>query len=231
MYRRIDSLDAAAKMPPVARNTIDPDAVQAIGQWISGMPPVGGLPKPWIAEDVGTVGQPGDSMVVKETFAVTGGGSDIWDNADGFNFVYQPLKGDGQITARVNSISEGDGWEKAGVMIREKATADSRHAFMAMTRDQGAAFQRRVAPAGTSEHTPGPGPGARAPFWVKLQRTGNTLAGYVSPDGQKWDKVGDASIAMGPEALIGLAVTAHNNGALCNATFDNVRIESGTAGH
>jgi hypothetical protein len=35
------------------------------------------------------------------TFTVTGSGLEIWNNADAFRYVCQPLSGDGTITARV----------------------------------------------------------------------------------------------------------------------------------
>jgi uncharacterized repeat protein (TIGR03806 family) len=222
MYRRVNSLDPVAKMPPVARNTIDPSAVDAIGQWISSMPPIGSLPKPWINDDIGAVGRPGDAFFMNNTFTLVGSGNDIWDNADGFQFLFQPLKGDGTIIARVVSISDGDSWEKAGVMIREKPTPDSRHATMMITRDQGAAFQRRATANSSSDHTPGPG--VHAPYWVKLDRHGNVFTGSISDTGQAWTKVADATIEMGKEVMVGLAVTAHNNNAACTATFDHLQL-------
>ena len=39
---------------------------------------------------------------------VSGSGVDIWDTADSFRFVYQPLVSDGQITTRVNSQGATD---------------------------------------------------------------------------------------------------------------------------
>lgn len=225
LFRRIDTLDPVAKMPPVARNTIDPAAVEIMQKWIADMPPAGALPKPWLADDIGGVGQPGDAVFAKNAFAVSGSGNDIWDNADGFQFVSQAMHGDGSIIARVVSVSEGDGWEKCGVMIREKPTPDSRHAFMAITRDEGAAFQRRLNPASISDHTPGPA--LHAPAWVKLERKANVFTGYVSADSREWRKVEQAAIEMGQDTLVGLAVTSHNNGALCTAVFDSVKIETG----
>jgi uncharacterized repeat protein (TIGR03806 family) len=223
LYRRVDTVDTVAKMPPVGRNTIDPAAVEVIQKWIADMPPAGALPKPWLADDIGSVGQPGDTIFARNAFAVSGSGNDVWDNADGFQFVSQPFHGDGSIVARVVSISDGDTWEKCGVMIREKPTPDSRHAFMIITRDQGAAFQRRANPGSISEHTPGPG--THTPGWVKLERKGNLFTGYVSADSREWQKVEQATIDMSPDALVGLAVTSHNNGTLCTAIFDSVKIE------
>ncbi|HEY2585688.1 MAG TPA: PQQ-dependent sugar dehydrogenase [Tepidisphaeraceae bacterium] len=225
LYRRMNTVDPAGKMPPVARNTVDGSAVALLASWIEAMPPAGALPKQWVAEDIGAVGQPGNATFVRNAFAISGSGGDVWDNADAFQFVYQPLHGDGSIVARVASISDGDPWEKCGVMIREKPSADARHAFMAITRDVGAAFQRRLTAGSASDHTPGPG--VHAPAWVKLERKGNTFSGYVSTDRQEWRKVGDATIEMPRDAQIGLAVCAHNNGALCTGAFENVEVKTG----
>lgn len=224
LYRRVNTLDPTGKMPPVARNTIDASAVALLASWIESMPPAGALPARWIAEDVGSVGHPGDATYVNQAFAISGSGSDVWDNADGFQFVYQPLRGDGSIVARVASIGEGDSWQKCGVMIRQKASADAPHAFMAITRDAGAAFQRRATAGSASDHTPGPG--LRSPAWVKLERHGDTFVGFVSGDGREWQKIGEAMIQMSRDALVGLAVCAHNNGAVCTASFDHVDVRS-----
>ena len=65
---------------------------------------------------------------------------------------------------------------------------------------------------------------------MKLVRSGNTFAGFSSPDGNTWTQVGaTVTIAMSANALVGLAVTAHNNTALNTSTFDNVSLTAGTA--
>jgi hypothetical protein len=50
------------------------------------------------------------------------------------------------------------------------------------------------------------------------------LTASRSNDGITWTDVGSATIAMGTDVFVGLAVTSHNNGALCTATFDNVTV-------
>src|SRR5258706_7893766 len=52
-------------------------------------------------------------------YTVTAGGGDIWGSSDSFNYVYEPLNGNGQMTARVVGIQGMNIWAKAGVMIRE----------------------------------------------------------------------------------------------------------------
>ena len=223
LYQRLVSLEVTGKMPPLARNTVDPSALAVFAQWIAGLPaPTDALPGPWLADDIGAVARPGDARMVGGTVTVSGGGADIWDSADAFQFVYQPLHGDGQIIARVGSVQETDAWAKAGVMIRENVAPNARHAFMLLTPTAGSAFQRRTAAGGGSDHTAGPV--AHAPFWVKLERQGSAFTGSVSTDGASWTKVGEATIEMGADVLAGFAVTAHNNGAACTATFDHTAI-------
>jgi regulation of enolase protein 1 (concanavalin A-like superfamily) len=185
------------------------------------------LPAPWLRSDIGSVGQAGDATFASGVFSVRGSGADIWDNADAFQYVYQPLNGNGQIIARVTGVQFTDEWAKAGVMIRETLTPGSRHASMFLSAGNGLAFQRRTTTAGLSDHTTG-GIGT-APYWVRLVRNGNQISAYRSTDGVTWIQVGSTiTINMSTNVFIGLAVTSHNNSISCVATFDNVSVTTGT---
>ena len=184
------------------------------------------LPLPWLQRDIGSVGFTGSANFSGGVFTVRGSGADIWDNVDAFHYVYQTLNSDGQIIARVTDIQYTDDWAKAGVMIRESLAPDARHASMFLTANSGLAFQRRVSTGGVSAHDWG---GDRnAPYWVKLVRSGNSFSAYRSSDGVNWTQVGQTiSISMSASVYVGLAVTSHNNDALCTATFDNVSVTTG----
>jgi len=156
------------------------------------------------------------------SFIVQASGLDIWGARDEFHFVYRALSGDGEIIARVTGLSNTNNWAKAGVMIRENLNDDSRHAMMALTVGNGAAFQRRTTAAASSSHTAGPGV---VPHWVRLVRSGSVFTGFVSVDGVSWAQVGSTSITMASEVSIGLAVTSHNDGTLNTAVFDSVSIQ------
>src|SRR5262249_29013309 len=65
--------------------------------------PTGGLPIPWQTADVGAVGVAGSASYANGTFTLKGSGIDIWDTADGFRFLYQPMTGNGEIRARVTA--------------------------------------------------------------------------------------------------------------------------------
>jgi regulation of enolase protein 1 (concanavalin A-like superfamily) len=181
-----------------------------------------GLPAPWLDQDIGSPGIAGSSAFTLGTFTVKASGADIWDTADQFHFVYQPLSGDTTVIARVSSVQNTDPWAKAGVMIRETLAANSRHALMALTSANGLAFQRRTTTGGQSSHTAGGA--ASAPYWVKLVRSGNTFTGYKSTDGSTWALVGSDTIPMAANVYVGLALTSHNNALLCTSMIDSAGV-------
>jgi regulation of enolase protein 1 (concanavalin A-like superfamily) len=111
---------------------------------------------------------------------------------------------------------------KAGVMIRERLTADSPHAFMLVSAGKGTSFQRRLSSGGLSTSTAGTF--TAAPSWVKLQRRANTISAFLSPDGVNWTLVASDTFAMGASVYAGLGVSSHDTTRTATATFDNVRV-------
>ncbi|HEX7695970.1 MAG TPA: protease pro-enzyme activation domain-containing protein, partial [Candidatus Acidoferrum sp.] len=86
------------------------------------------LPAGWSDGDVGSVGVAGSASFSNGTFTVQAAGAQIYGTADAFHYVYQPLLGDGTITARVVSLQGGSGYVTAGVMIRETLNPSSANA-------------------------------------------------------------------------------------------------------
>lgn len=182
------------------------------------------LPTPWQNGDIGPVGVPGSATSGDGIFTINASGVDIWDQSDSFHYLYQPLQGDGQITARIVDQGGTDGWALAGAMIREDLSESSRHAFAGLTPDHGLSFTRRSETGGLSDYSDG-GSGS-TPTWVRLTRTGDLFAASRSTDGTAWTEIGSATIAMGDTTYIGLASTSHNNSTLTTDSFDNVSVSS-----
>lgn len=180
-------------------------------------PPASALPTGWQTTDIGVTSPTGSASGTTASLILEGSGADIWGSADAFRFAYQTLTGDGSIVTRVASLNGVTGWTKAGVMMRESLSPDSRQALMLVSAWQGLAFQRRVSTAGASTSTSGGG--GAAPAWVRLTRTGNTFSAYRSVDGSTWTLVGTDSITMPSTVYVGVAVTSHLNGTLAAATF------------
>lgn len=182
---------------------------------------VAGLPAPWVSTDVGAVGLAGSAIGDGEDFTIQGGGADIWNNADAFQFVHQPLTGDGALIARVVSLGNTNPWAKAGVMVRATTEAGSVHGMMVLTPANGASFQNRSATGGSSGSASVGG--RTAPGWVRIVRSGTAVSGWVSDDGIAWTQVGTTiSVPLGATPRIGLAVTAHDNAVLTTAVFEQV---------
>ena len=178
-------------------------------------------------------GLPGPGSFVEGpvgTYTMTGSGADIWNQADEFHYASMTLTGAGSMVARVQSVTNTNSWAKAGVMIRETLDSGSKHAFTCVTPGQGVSFQRRPQTDSGSNHTTTGG--IAAPHWVKIERgiAGNFTASH-STDGVSWEMQGTPeSIQMGSTVYIGLAVTSHNAGAMCEAVFTDVTTTGNVSG-
>jgi len=176
------------------------------------------------------VGLPGSESYAAGTFTVQGGGTDIWDTADAFHFVYRPLHGDGTIVADLTGLTvpSGAAWSLAAVMIREKLTAGSIHAAMMITSDGKAKFRRRTTEGGTTA-SDGPSAGTTSPpRWLKLSRAGSTFSAAISTDGSTWTPVfTPQTVVMGTDVSIGLLVLRNGSSTSpATATFGGVSVTS-----
>jgi hypothetical protein len=59
----------------------------------------------WTSRDIGRVATAGSFHQYGSSFVVNASGADIWDSSDEFHFAYQTLSGDGEIIARVYSLT------------------------------------------------------------------------------------------------------------------------------
>lgn len=147
---------------------------------------------------------------------------------DQLNFASRAMDGDGSVIAYINTITDTDPWAEAGLMIRADATsAAAAFAGVFVTASNGLTFEWR--PAGATavrRQVVVPATGfAAAPTALKLVRAGNTIWGLYSTDGSTWLPVGSAqTVTMPAGAAAGIAVSAHNNSALCTATFTGVSV-------
>jgi Right handed beta helix region len=179
----------------------------------------------WKSGDIGTVAVTGSAGIddATGTFTISGAGVDIWSTNDAFQFVDQPLHGNGQIVARVVNVQNTSDWAKAGVMIRDTESANSINALLFISPTNGISFQGRAS-TGNNTSTFATASGV-APYWLKLVRNGSTVTAYTSSSGTSWTQVGSPqTIAMSTNAWIGLAVGSKDNILLNTSVFDNVTV-------
>ena len=160
------------------------------------------------SSDVGSVGIAGSSSFRNKTWTVNGAGSDLSKGGeDSFHYVYTKLKGDGALIAKVDSIENTDSGAKAMVVIRETLSSDSKMAAVAARAELGSEFHSRGFDAadgsGYQEFSL-----STVPAWIKIERRGKSVTGYVGPDGVNWTPMQHTLFTLPKNCYIGLGVTA-----------------------
>lgn len=184
------------------------------------------LPEPWKQADIAAaatpVGVAGSASAEGGNITVRVASNDLWDTSDSFHFVYQPLTGDGTITARVVDTTYTNQWTKAGVMIRETLDPDSPYAMTMITGFGGVLRQWRSSKGGVTASS---SVGLRAaPYWLRVVRRGNIFTSFSSPDGIAWVAMDPRTIAMAPTVTVGLALASVNNAMENVTTFDSASL-------
>jgi len=180
----------------------------------------GVMPAPWIDRDVGSSGLVGNASFNGGLLSVKAAGSDIWSDADSFHYVYRTMPAAGSITVRVVALENTHMFAKAGVMIRESASADSVHVVLDVKPDGLVEFMQRSTTGGSTTYLAG-GVGP----WVRLERAGAGITASTSPDGATWTVIGSTTAVFSSNATVGIAVTSHDAGRLTSAIVDQVVVE------
>jgi hypothetical protein len=230
-------------MPLAYNNADSPNYSETERTWDS--------PQNWTVNGVNTLslfvrGYPDvPSVAVTETggkMSLTGAGADIWGASDEFTYAYKVLNGDGTIVAKVASIGAGTNtWAKGGVMIRDSLNGNSASAQMVLTANSdgaagnGAAFQNRATAGldmGANDATSNTTATTiiAPPYWVKIERIGDTITGYLSPDGTGWTLFGSGEVVMTAPVYIGLCVTSHAAGQDRTYQFEGIKTTGSVTG-
>src|SRR5262249_47697533 len=88
-------------------------------------PPPVACPENWSCADIGNPGLTGSESLANGVWSIQGAGNDIWSVSDQFHYDWQPLAGDGTLSAHVISQQNTDPWAKAGVMLRASTGSGS----------------------------------------------------------------------------------------------------------
>jgi hypothetical protein len=187
--------------------------------------PSSGVPSPWQTTDVGNVQASGTASFSSGAFTVVGGGADIWGSSDAFRYVYQPLNGDGQLVARVTSLTNTNPYAKAGLMIRSSLDPASPHVILDVLPDGSIEFMKRASQGGATDYIAGAA--QTPPAWLKLVRSASTVTGYVSRDGSAWTQVGSTSVSLPAATVAGLVVSSHDVSLMATGIFDSVALTTG----
>jgi outer membrane protein assembly factor BamB len=187
-------------------------------------PSASACPAPFTCADVGNPLLVGDQSLAAGSWTISGAGTDIGSYADQFHFVWQPITGNGAISARVATQANTSGAAKAGVMLRQSSNAGAAYYGAFLTPANGIVVQNRTA-QGLQTDAVTSLAGA-APAYIQVARSGNTFTTYTSPDGTSWNVVAGSSLVLSasPTMLAGMAVTSAAPTTMGNATIDTVTL-------
>ena len=182
--------------------------------------------------DIGDPRRVGNNNFSNGIWTVNGSGNGFDEGDDtSYHFVYTQLSGDGEMIAKVESLENTDVNAGAALVLRTSLTVETSDAANVYARPtQGSQFSSRGIDAGD-------GDGAQTfplsnlddgDVWLRLERRGNSVVGYVGPDGLTWAPMQHVIFDDLPDTVfIGLASTSHDNGTVrAEAGFSNVQISA-----
>ena len=183
--------------------------------------------------EIGGASPTGGASYSGGTWTVQGGGAGMsGTTSDSCHFTYKAVTGDCAIIAKVQSVQNTNGNAKAGVMIRTSLSQSAPRAWMVVT--PSIRFEQNIvglAVYGGSNYANKNYAIPTASYWVKIERLGNIITGYVSPDGTNWAAT-DVGRFDNPPATwyVGLVVCSVFNGTQNTSTFSGVQITGGNGG-
>jgi hypothetical protein len=176
------------------------------------------------SDDIGKT-KPGGSMynAGAKSYKVTGGGADMWFDADQFHMVWARLPGNTTITADVAFTPQpAQPLAKAVLIVRQSLDPSSAYADVAIHADGHVTLQWRAKSAAKTEDLTAP---EHKPTRLRLERKGDLFTAYaVRPDGTM-DPFASYSVPMTGDVYVGLGVCAHDTEGLATATFSHVTVE------
>ena len=180
--------------------------------------------------DIGSPRVAGNNDFSNGRWTVNGSGSGFDRNGStSFRYAYTQLSGDGEMIAKVDFLEDTDANAGAALVLRTSLTdvrSDAANVYARPT--EGSQFSSRGIDAGD-------GDGAQTfplsnlqdgDVWLRLERRGNRVVGYVGSDGVNWAPMQHVIFDDLPDAVfIGLASTNYDNGTnRATARFTNVQI-------
>jgi hypothetical protein len=198
-----------------------------------------GLPRPWAPIDVGQVDVPGYTLFDGQTFTLEGAGSDIGGTKDQFQFACVPMSGDGAISARFVPQVPSQ-FAKMGLMMRENIAGDAAHVSLLIMPKASSDIElpawsmRLIARRSAGAETTDTGSAASvkppqmtwgrlmAPFWLRLERRGDSFTASISDDGRTWEQVGSLDVPLKKSIRVGLAACSRLTKVSTTVMFDNV---------
>jgi len=178
-------------------------------------------------DDIGNVGHAGSVKFdpTDNSYAVSGGGTNMWFDSDQFHYVWKKVSGDVSIAADISWVGEGlDPHRKACLIIRQNLDTASVYVDVAVHGDGLTSIQYRGAPGDITREIKA---NISAPGKVRIEKRGDYFSMFTAgEDSPLAFSGGMFKLPVKEPFYIGLGVSAHNNETIETAIFSNVMIEN-----
>ncbi len=174
------------------------------------------------SRDIGVTPKPG-ALETGPPLRLTGGGANVWGNADAFFFAWKRIIGDVTITADVEFAGPGgNAHRKAMLLLRQDLTPGSVYADIALHGDGLTSLQYRETAEGPTKEHRSP---VKGPVRIQIERRGNSIRVGAGKPGDTLTWTGPQTIPFSGPIYAGLGICSHDANVLETAVFSNVRIE------
>ncbi|GHT34800.1 hypothetical protein AGMMS49574_22910 [Bacteroidia bacterium] len=174
------------------------------------------------SSDIGAVKQKGSVKYEATTgaYSITGGGENLWAQADEFHYAFRKDTGDFTFSATLNFDSkEGNAHKKMGLMLRESTAPGAKYVDIAVHQDGLTSLQYRAETGGiTKEITVL----TKLADHVSIIKRGKKIIVRTAVGEIPRTDNAEVEIDFPGEYLIGMFVCAHEPGVLRTANFTDV---------
>jgi hypothetical protein len=163
-----------------------------------------------------------------QTYALTGGGYNIWFGRDEFQYAYKKIKGDFILTANFEFVGKGvDPHRKIGWMVRANTDAEAAHYSVALHGDGMTVLQWRALKGAFMRDPEDQIVSPKKNYQIlQLERVGKKIIMRAAHPGEPLQVIGTEKMEnLNDEVLAGLYVCSHNADTKEEARVWNVRID------
>ena len=158
-------------------------------------------------------------------YRVTGGGADMWGEADAFRLTWTKLSGDATLSADIHFPSGPlVPLEKAVLIFRQSLEPGSPYADVAIHGDGHITLQYRAMADGKTEDTTST---ERGTTRLRIERKGDQFTISAGPEDGKMVASTPVTIVLHDPVYLGLGMCAHDAKGLAAVTFSHVTLERG----
>lgn len=177
--------------------------------------------------DVGPVAHSGSARHQDGAYTLTGSGENMWGNSDAFHYLWKKTTGDVTLEASIRfSTKTGNAHKKAVLMIRQSLDPDSAYVDAALHLDGLTSLQSRREKGGRTHEI---GLTSTSADRLRLEKRGDYFYLFLASPNEDFRLAGGSMrLPLTGDFYVGLGVCAHDQDAVEQAVFTNVRLGTPT---